>query len=81
MLFWRERRRCRWSQTPCSTTGRGRVICLVCSEPLFSRAEKNNRCCTNHPDLLTCKTETNDFDLRRRNQDSLHVLYASQTAL
>ena len=78
MLLWRAGRRCRWSRTPCSATGRGEVICLVCSVPLFSRAEKNNRCCTNHPDLPTCKTEANDLGLRRRNQDSLHMLYASQ---
>ena len=74
-------RRCRWSRTPCSATGRGGVICLVCTAPLFSRAEKNNRCCTNHPDLPTCKTEENDLGLRLRNQDYLHVLYAPQVAL
>ena len=34
-----------------------------------------------HPDLPTCKAEANDLGSRLRNQDSLHVLYASQAAL
>ena len=34
-----------------------------------------------HPDLPTCKAEANDLGSGRRNQDSLHVLYASQAAL
>ena len=51
------------------------------SAPLFSRAEKNNRCSTNHPDLPTCKIEANDLGSRLRYQDYLHVLYASQVAL
>ena len=59
VLFWRARRICPLSRTPCSATGRGGVICLVCSAPLFSRAEKNC-CCTNRPDLPTCKTEANE---------------------
>ena len=49
--------------------------------PCLAGQKKNNRCCTNHPDLPTCKPEANDLGLRRRNQDSLHVLYASQAAL
>ena len=27
----------------------------MCSASLFSKAERNNRCCTNHPDLPTCE--------------------------
>ena len=49
--------------------------------PCLAGQDKNNRCCTNHPDLPTCKTEANDLGLRLRNQDYLHVLYASQVAL
>ena len=48
---------------------------------LAGHKKENNRCCTNHPDLPTCKTEANDFVLRLRNQDYLHVLYASQVVL
>ena len=81
MLFWREQRICQWSRTPCSATGRGGVICLVGSAPLFSRAEKNNRCCTNHPDLPPRKAKADDLGLRLRNQDYLNVLYASQVPL
>ena len=33
-----------------------------------------------HPDLPTCKAEANHLHLGRRNQDSVHVLYASQAA-
>ena len=49
------------------------VICSAC----FS-AERN---CTNHPHLPTCKAKANDLGLRLRNQDYLHVLYASQVPL
>ena len=52
-----------------------------CSQRPFLAGQKKNRCCTNHPDLPTCKTEAKDLGLRQRNQDSLHVLYASQAAL
>ena len=34
-----------------------------------------------HPDLPTCKAKADDWGLRLRNQDYLHVLYASQVAL
>ena len=34
-----------------------------------------------HPDLPTCKAKANDWGSRRSNQDSLHLLYASQAAL
>ena len=34
-----------------------------------------------HPDLPTCKAEADDLGSGRRNQDSLHMLYASQAAL
>ena len=81
MLFWRAQRICQWSRTPCSASGSDAVICYVGSAPLFSRAEKNNRCCTNHSDLPTCKAKADDLALRLRNQDYLHVLYASQVAL
>ena len=33
--------------------------------------------CTNHPYLPTCKSKANELGKRLRNQDSLHVLYAS----
>ena len=45
------------------------VICSAC----FS-AERN---CTNHPHVPTCKAKANEQGKRLRNQDSLHVLYAS----
>ena len=34
-----------------------------------------------HPDLPSWKAEANDLGSGLRNQDSLHVLYASQAAL
>ena len=45
------------------------VICEAC----FSAA----RNCTNHPNLPTCKAKANEQGKWLRNQDSLHVLYAS----
>ena len=52
------------------------VVCVICAA-CFSAA----RDCTNHPHLPTCKAKANDYGLRLRNQDDLHVLYASQVAL
>ena len=52
------------------------VVCVICAA-YFSAA----RHCTNHPHLPTCKAKANDLGLRLRNQDYLHVLYASQVAL
>ena len=52
------------------------VVCVICSA-CFS-AERNS---TSHPHLSTCKAKANDLGLRLRNQDYLHVLYASQAAL
>ena len=52
------------------------VVCVICAA-CFSAA----RDCTDHPHLPTCKAKANDLGLRLRNQDYLHVLYASQVAL
>ena len=52
------------------------VVCVICAA-CFSAA----RDCTNHSHLPTCKAKANDFGLWLRNQDYLHVLYASQVAL
>ena len=49
--------------------------------PCLAGQKKNNRCCTNHPDLPTCKTEANDSGLRLRTQEYLYVSYASQVVL
>ena len=49
------------------------VVCVICAA-YFSAA----RDCTNHPHLPTRKAKANDFGLRLRNKDYLHVLYASQ---
>ena len=48
------------------------VVCVI-SSAYFSTA----RNCTNHPHLPTCKAKANGQGKRLRNQDSLHVLYAS----
>ena len=52
------------------------VVCVICAA-CFSAT----RDCANHPHLPTCKAKANDLGLRLRNQDYLHVLYASQVAL
>ena len=52
------------------------VVCVICAA-CFSAA----RHCTTHPHLPTCKAKANDLGLRLRNQEYLHVLYASQVAL
>ena len=51
---------------------------LVIRAACFSAAKRD---CTNRPYLPTCKAKANDWGSRLRNQDSLHVLYASQAAL
>ena len=81
MLFWRARRRCRWSRTPCSATGGGGVICFVSSAPLLSRAEKKVAAAPITLTFPPVKQRQMKDSLRLRNQDYLHVLYASQTAL
>ena len=53
------------------------VVCVICAA-YFSAAPRD---CTNHPHLPTCKAKANDLGLRLRNQDYLHVFYASQVAL
>ena len=50
------------------------VICAACSS-----AAKGD--CTNRPYLPTCKAKADGLGLRLRNQDYLHVLYASEVAL
>ena len=52
------------------------VVCVI-SAAWFSTAFD----CTNSPYLPTCKAKADDLGLRLRNQDYLHVLYASQVAL
>ena len=81
MLFWHARRICRWSRTPCSATGRGGVICLVCSAPLFSRAEKTIAAAPITLTFPPVKQRQMKDSLRLRIEDYLHVLYASQVAL
>ena len=53
------------------------VVCVICAA-YFSAAPRD---CTNHLHLPTCKAKANDLGLWLRNQDYLHVLYASQVAL
>ena len=81
MLFWRAQRPCQWSRTPRSATGRGGVICLVCSAPLFSRAEKEIAAAPIALTFAPVRQRQVRDSLRLRNQDYLHVLYASQVAL
>ena len=52
-------------------------VCVICAA-YFSNAQRD---CTNRPYLPTCKAKADDLGLRLRNQDYLHVLYASQVAL
>ena len=52
-------------------------VCVICAA-YFSAAQRD---CTNRPYLTTCKAKTDGLGLRLRNQDYLHVLYASQVAL
>ena len=53
------------------------VVCVICAA-YFSAAPGD---CTNHPYRLTCKAKADGLGLRLRNQDYLHVLYASHVAL
>ena len=52
-------------------------VCVICAA-YFSAAEGD---CTNRPYLPTCTAKADGLGLRLRNQDHLHVLYASQVAL
>ena len=52
-------------------------VSVICTA-YFSAAQGD---CTNRPYLPTCKTKADGLPLRLRNQDYLHVLYASQVAL
>ena len=61
-------------------------LLIVGSAPVIAWAEKvkvaeGNCSCTNHPHLPTCKAKADGPGKWRRNQDSLHVLYASRAAL
>ena len=49
-------------------------VCLICAA-YFSAAQWD---CTDRP---YCKAKADGLGLRLRNQDYLHVLYASQVAL
>ena len=51
--------------------------CVICAAYL-STAEGD---CTNRPYLPTCKAKADGLGLLLRNQDYLHVSYASQVAL
>ena len=51
--------------------------CLIFAA-YFSAAPRD---CTNRPYLPTCKAKADGLGLGLRNQDYLHVLYASQVAL
>ena len=53
------------------------VVCVIWAA-YFSAAQRDF---TNHPNLPTCKAKADGLGLRLRNQDYLHVLYASQVAL
>ena len=52
-------------------------VCVICAA-YFRAAQRD---CTNHPYLPTCKAKADGLGWRLRNQDYLHVLYASQVAL
>ena len=52
-------------------------VCVICAA-YFSAAQRD---CTHCPYLPTCKSKADGLGLRLRNQDRLHVLYASQVAL
>ena len=51
--------------------------CVMCAA-YFSPAQRD---CTNRPYPPTCKAKADRLGLRLRNQDYLHVLYASHVAL
>ena len=52
-------------------------VCVMCAA-YFSAAPRD---CNNRPYLPSCKTKADGLRLRLRNQDYLHVLFASQVAL
>ena len=52
-------------------------VCVICAA-YFGAAPRD---CTNRPYLPTCKAKADGLGLQLRNQDYLHVLYASQVAL
>ena len=52
-------------------------VCVICAA-YFSAGQGD---CTNRPYLPTCKAKADGLGLRLRNQDYLHVLYASQVPL
>ena len=52
-------------------------VCVICAA-YFCAAQRD---CTNRPYLPTCTTKADGLGLRLRNQDYLHVLYASEVAL
>ena len=52
-------------------------VSVICAA-YFSAAQRH---CTDHPYLPTCKATADGLGLLPRNQDYLHVLYASQVAL
>ena len=54
-------------------------VCLILICAAYLGAAQRD--CTNRPNLPTCKTKADGLGLRLRNQDYLHVLYASQVAL
>ena len=56
-------------------------MCVVCSAPLFSRAEKQIVAAQIALTFSPVKQRQLKDSLRLRNQDYLHVLYASQVAL
>ena len=83
MLLLRAQRICRWSWTPGPATGRSGVICLCDQRPCLAGQEKKEGNAA-APITLTFPPEEQrrmKERLQRRNQDHLHVLYASQVAL
>ena len=52
-------------------------VCVICAA-YFSAAPRE---CINRPYLSTCEAKADGLGLRLRNQDYLHVFYASQVAL
>ena len=59
-MLLRARRRCRWSQTPCSATGRGEFPCLCDLRPCLAGHEKNGMLLHQSPYLPTCKAKANE---------------------
>ena len=62
---------------PSPLQAEAQFLCVVMRAACFSTA----RACTNHPHLPTCRAKANEQGKWLRNQDSLHVLYASSAAL